>query len=141
VPRRALLLVPALALTASITACAGSDPAPETAPPATRPSSPAASLAPSPTPSPKSDALVVEIDYAGGKVTGAEQRVPVKLGQQVVLRFTSDVTEEIHVHGYDLYADLVPGQPAEIAFKATLPGSWEVELHDAGKPLYQLRVS
>ena len=144
--RRALLLAPAFALTATLTACAGSDPAPESATPppaAAEPSGPAVSLAPtpSPTPSPKSDAVVVEVEYAGGKATGADQRVPVKLGQQVVLRFTSDVAEEIHVHGYDLYADLVPGQQAEIAFKATLPGSYEVELHDAGRPLYQLRVS
>ena len=63
------------------------------------------------------------------------------LGEQVVLRFTSDVVEEIHVHGYDLYTDLVPGQPAEISFTADIPGSFEVELHEAGRPLFQLRVA
>jgi heme/copper-type cytochrome/quinol oxidase subunit 2 len=49
--------------------------------------------------------------------------------------------EEIHVHGYDLYADLVPGQTAQLAFTADLPGSYEVELHKAGRPLFQLRVA
>jgi hypothetical protein len=134
----------ALALSLSLAACAGQDPAPESAPPpsapaATQPAAPSA--APSSVPSPTPSGKIVEVTYAGGEVTGAPSRVPVKLGERVVLRFTSDVTEEIHVHGYDLYADLVPGQPAEIAFVADLPGSYEVELHDAAKPLYQLRVS
>ena len=110
-------------------------PAPSTA----APSAPASSAAPAPSPSPS--ATVVEVTYAGGKVTGADARVSVKLGEKVVLRFTSDVAEEIHVHGYDLYADLVPGTPAEIAFTADIPGSFEVELHEAGRPLYQLRVA
>jgi heme/copper-type cytochrome/quinol oxidase subunit 2 len=81
------------------------------------------------------------VTFAGGKITGVEPRVAVKVGEQVVLRVTSDVVEEIHVHGYDLYADLVPGQPAQLAFKADLPGSYEVELHEAGRPLFQLRVA
>ena len=101
--------------------------------PGPAPSAVASSAAPAPT--------VVEVTYAGGKVTGPGPRVEVARGERVVLRFTSDVVEEIHVHGYDLYADLVPGQPAQIAFTADLPGSYEVELHEAGRPLYQLRVS
>ena len=111
------------------------DPAPTSAPPSAAPSS----AAPAPSPSPT--ATVVEVTYAGGKVSGVDARVPVKLGEQVVLRFTSDVAEEIHVHGYDLYTDLAPGTPAEIAFVADIPGSFEVELHEAGRPLFQLRVA
>lgn len=118
---------------------AGSDPA-DTAVPA--PASPVPALtSAAPAPSPTPTATVIEVTYAGGEVSGVDQRVAVKLGEQVVLRFTSDVTEEIHVHGYDLYADLAPGQPAEIAFKADLPGAYEVELHEAGRPLFQLRVA
>lgn len=111
------------------------DPAPTSA----APSAAATSAAPAPSPSPTG--TVVEVTYAGGQVTGVDPRVSVTLGEQVVLRFTSDVVEEIHVHGYDLYADLVPGVPAEIAFTADIPGSFEVELHEAGRPLFQLRVA
>jgi len=100
-----------------------------------------ATAAPSPAPSPSPSGTVVEVTYAGGQVTGVGPRVPVKLGEQVVLRFTSDVVEEIHVHGYDLYADLTPGQTEEISFTADIPGSFEVELHEAGRPLFQLRVA
>ena len=117
---------------------AGSDPDTAVPPP------PPASVipdAPSPSPSPTPTARTLEVTFAGGKVTGVESRVDVAKGEQIVLRITSDVVEEIHVHGYDLYADLVPGQTAQLAFKADLPGSYEVELHDAGRPLFQLRVS
>lgn len=116
------------------------DPAPTSAAPTSAaPSAAATSAAPAPSPSPTG--TVVEVTYAGGQVTGVDPRVSVTLGEQVVLRFTSDVVEEIHVHGYDLYADLVPGVPAEIAFTADIPGSFEVELHEAGRPLFQLRVA
>lgn len=113
------------------------DPAP--APTSAAPSAAATSAAPAPSPSPTG--TVIEVSYAGGQVTGVDPRVNATLGEQVVLRFTSDVEEEIHVHGYDLYTDLAPGVPAEIAFTADIPGSFEVELHEAGRPLYQLRVA
>lgn len=132
-------LVPLLTL-ALLTGCStGTDGAAAPAPTAAAPTAAATSAAPAPSRSPS--ATVVEVTYAGGKVTGAQSRVSVELGERVVLRFTSDVPEEIHVHGYDLYTDLVPGTPAEIAFTADIPGSFEVELHEAGRPLYQLRVA
>lgn len=144
-PRRALLLVPALALTASLTACAGSDPAPESPPPppaaAAEPSASAASLAPSPSPSPTPTAQVIDVTVAGGAVTGVGARVEVGLGEQVVIRVTSDVADEVHLHGYDLKADVAPGGTVEIPFTATIPGGFEVELENSGKTLFQLRVA
>ncbi|MCW2681455.1 MAG: uncharacterized protein JWM62_2856 [Frankiales bacterium] len=122
-----------------LTGCsAGSDPDTAT-PPA--PSVPSSSAPAAPSPSPTPTARTIDVTYAAGEISGVEGRVEVEKGEQLVLRFTSDVVEEIHVHGYDLYADLVPGQPAQIAFTADLPGSYEVELHEAGRPLFQLRVS
>lgn len=136
----ARLLVPAVALSLLVGCSAGSDPqaaAPTPAPTSAAPTATSAAPAPSRPPS----GTVIEVTYQGGQVTGVEQRVPVKLGERVVIRVTSDVTEEIHVHGYDLYVDLAPGTPGEVAFEAELPGTWEVELHDAGRPLFQLRVA
>lgn len=127
------LLVAVVLLLAGCSSGSGPDAA---APPAgALPDAPAASSSPTPT------ARTLEVTFAGGKVSGVDSRVEVSKGEQLVLRVTSDVVEEIHVHGYDLYADLVPGQPAQLVFVADLPGSYEVELHDAGRPLFQLRVS
>jgi hypothetical protein len=77
----------------------------------------------------------------GGQVSGDGGRVPVAVGEQVTLAITSDTADEVHVHGYDLTADLVPGTPAEITFPATIPGVFEVELHEAGTVLLTLQVS
>ena len=118
----------------------GSDPeaAGPSAPPAAPPSAAApTSAAASPTPSAK----VIEVTYAGGEITGVESQVPVKVGEQVLLRVTSDVAEEIHVHGYDRYADIPAGGTGEVTFTADLAGRWEVELHKAGRPLFTLRVA
>lgn len=132
-------LAPLLALTLLAGCSTGTDDTADPAPTSAAPGAVATSAAPAPSPSPSG--TVVEVDYSGGEVSGVEARVPVKLGERVVLRFTSDVVEEIHVHGYDLYTDLAPGVPAEIAFVADIPGSFEVELHEAGRPLFQLRVA
>jgi hypothetical protein len=80
------------------------------------------------------------VTLAGGQVSGDVGRVPVPAGEQVTLAITSDVADEVHVHGYDLTAALTPGQPTELTFAATIPGVFEVELHDAGTVLLTLQV-
>jgi hypothetical protein len=47
----------------------------------------------------------------------------------------------VHVHGYDLMADVAPGSPARIDFVADVPGVFEVELEDAGTPLFRMAVA
>ena len=72
---------------------------------------------------------------------GDTGRVPVDAGTAVTLVVTSDVADEVHVHGYDVEAELTPDSPAELAFDATVPGVFEVELHEAGTVLLTLQVS
>ena len=129
-------LLTATALVLATGCSAGSDP--DTAAPAA-PAAPSAEASRAASPSPT--ATVIEVTYRGGEVSGVEPRVPVSVGESVVLRVTSDVAEEIHVHGYDLYADIPAGGTGEVAFTADLAGAWEVELHEAGRPMFQLRVS
>ena len=52
----------------------------------------------------------------------------------------SDVADEVHVHGYDLMADVAPGKPVRIEFTANLTGRFEIELEDRGKQIAQLTV-
>lgn len=47
----------------------------------------------------------------------------------MVLKVTSEVTDEMHLHGYDLSKDLVPGQEAVLEFTADQVGKFELELH------------
>jgi heme/copper-type cytochrome/quinol oxidase subunit 2 len=82
----------------------------------------------------------IAVQVAGGQVSGDTGRVPVPVGDQVTLTVTSDVADEVHLHGYDLTAALTPGTPAELTFDATIPGVFEVELHEAGTVLLSLQV-
>lgn len=83
----------------------------------------------------------MQVTYAGGKATGDTGRIKVKPGEQVSLTVTSDVKEEVHIHGVDLHVDLEPGVPVTTTFAEPAPGIYEVELHDAGTVLTRLQVS
>lgn len=62
-----------------------------------------------------------EIDVVSGAVSGGG-RLQVSLGSVVRLVVLADVSDEIHVHGYDLFALVAPGQPATLEFTADIPG-------------------
>jgi hypothetical protein len=86
---------------------------------------------PPPPPGPPPPARV-SIVIRDGLPVGGIRRVTVARGRRVVLRVTSDVSDHVHVHGYDLMQDVGPGQPARIAFRATIPATVEAELEDRG---------
>ena len=46
----------------------------------------------------------------------------------------------MHLHGYDLSADVAPGSPATIQFTADVPGRFEIELEDLGVQIAELEV-
>jgi hypothetical protein len=83
---------------------------------------------------------VIEVRVAGGKVQGGVRRERVQRGETVVLRVVADVTDHVHLHGYDRMADVAPGKPGEIRFTADLPGVWEVELEDRKQQLLTIEV-
>lgn len=80
-----------------------------------------------------------EIEVVSGEVTEGG-RLQAELGSVVRLVVEADVSDEVHVHGYDLFAEVTPGMPATIEFTADIPGVFEVELEDAGLELAQLVV-
>lgn len=93
------------------------------------------------TSTPSTEAVkVIEVTYAGGQVAGGAQRTTVGLGETVRIRVTSDVADEIHVHTYDVRADVTPGQPAQLELVASIPGRHEVELEKKRKQLLVLEV-
>ena len=87
------------------------------------------------------EGTVVEVKVVGGRPEGGVQRAAIKLGDTVILRVTSDADDEVHVHGYDLELEVGPTRPGELTFEATIPGVFEVELHDAGREILKLEVS
>jgi hypothetical protein len=125
-----------LAVTVAVAGCAGTDAAETSAGSASSP-------APTSTPEAATSAAAeqrIEVVVTGGQVSGDSGRLPVAAGEHVTLVITTDEADEVHVHGYDLAAELSPGQPTEIAFDATIPGVFEVELHETGTQLLSLQV-
>ncbi|MEV0820125.1 hypothetical protein [Nonomuraea rubra] len=88
-------------------------------------------------PSGRTDA---EITIAGGRVHPPPGWLEVAKGRQVSITVTSDVADEVHVHGYDLAAELRPGVPATVRFTADLTGVFQVETHGSKLVLTQLAV-
>ena len=136
--RRSLLL-PAVTL-ALLTACGTEVPAPAGSPVASAPTS-TASLPAVAAPTPSPSVRVIDVSVAGGSVTGPGSRVEAALGEDLVIRVTSDMADEVHVHGYDERAEVPAGGTVEIPFTADIPGGFEVELEGTGQLLFQLRVA
>ncbi|MEM9650534.1 MAG: hypothetical protein AAGA65_00470 [Actinomycetota bacterium] len=85
--------------------------------------------------------VVIEASLSDGDLTIDERRFQVDEGQTVGVIFTSDEADEIHVHGYDILADVGPGVTADLAFLADSPGTFEVEIEGTGRFLFEIQVS
>jgi hypothetical protein len=68
-------------------------------------------------------------------------RRSVDQGAQVAIFVTANTSDEVHVHGYDLKANVAPGKSASIRFRADVPGRFEIELESAGKQIAELTVN
>ena len=66
--------------------------------------------------------------------------VSVTEGNHVNLQITSDHPIELHLHGYDLEKEVAPGEPAELAFDATITGRFAIEDHNTETELGVLLV-
>jgi len=156
-PRTAITrTAPALAVLALTAACAGTAPsattttAPPAAPATSSPVpglSPSASSAPSPSAgsttasaSPTSSVQELEIEVSGSKVTGDTGTVDVRKGQPVRVTVTSDVADEVHVHGADVSKDVEAGGTVVLEFTQQAAGRFEVELEGARRVLTRLQV-
>jgi hypothetical protein len=95
----------------------------------------------SPTPSASADPerTVIDVTYRDGSVQGPS-RFTATQGDRLRIVVRADVSDEVHLHGYDLKADVAPGDPARIDLVANAAGVFEVELEDAGTLLFRLEI-
>lgn len=92
-----------------------------------------------PPPPPAAEVVRARITIGADGPSGV-QRIVAEQGQRVILSVESQVSDHVHVHGYDLIADVAPGRPATIRFRADIPGRFEIELEDRHVQIAQLRV-
>jgi hypothetical protein len=84
---------------------------------------------------------IVRVTVVDGAPKGGIVRETVSKGDRVALVVTSDVADEIHLHGYDISRDVRAGGTARIVFTASIPGRFEVELEERGVPIADLTVN
>jgi len=80
------------------------------------------------------------IDIRGGKPAGGIKKLNYTKGDQVRFRVNSDVSDEIHVHGYDLHKDVTAGGTVSFAFKGSIEGRFVVELEGHKEQIAELDV-
>jgi hypothetical protein len=57
-----------------------------------------------------------------------------------VLVVRTDSGEAVHLHGYNIEKEIVPGQPLRLPFTANIAGRFELELHPTDTLLAVLEV-
>lgn len=86
-------------------------------------------------------AEVARIKVEDGVKTEGLDTLSVRVGDTVRFEVEADVADEIHVHGFDLHFDTVPGQEVLVEFVAEATGIFEIELEAAGLHLLDLEVT
>jgi hypothetical protein len=93
-----------------------------------------------PPPPPPPAVEIIRIQIRGGNVLGERPRPRIDRGERVRLIVGADITDHVHLHGYDIMRDVSPGHPAVIRFRATTPGRFEVELEDRSLQIAVIEV-
>jgi plastocyanin len=114
--------------------------APASSPPRTSTSQTSPSPTPADTPPASADVPEIEVQIVDGAVQTEANTVEVAPGEAIRIAVTSDVDDELHVHGVDQTAVLVAGEPTTLELVFDEPGVFEVETHDGGLLLLQLSV-
>lgn len=76
-----------------------------------------------------------------GKPVGGVRQLTYEKGDQIRFKVESDVSDEIHVHGYDIMKDVEAGGSVSFDFPATIEGGFEAELEGRGEQIIELTVN
>ena len=76
-----------------------------------------------------------------GKPVGGIADLTYNQGDQIRFKVDSDVSDEVHVHGYDIMKDVKAGGSVSFDFPATIEGIFEAELENRKEQIIQLTVN
>jgi hypothetical protein len=82
----------------------------------------------------------IQIEVKGGMPVGGIRDITVSKGDRVRFSVSSDVADEIHVHGYDFMRDVPAGGTVRFDFPAKIDGSFEIELEKRKEQIASLKV-
>jgi hypothetical protein len=73
-----------------------------------------------------------EISIRDRRVEASASTIRVKRGETVQLRWRTDEAVSLHVHGYDLRANLAAGASESMRFEAGIAGRFPITAHEFG---------
>jgi hypothetical protein len=76
-----------------------------------------------------------------GKPVGGIKQLEYNAGDQIRFEVTSDVADEVHVHGYDLMQNVPAGGTVSFDFPAEIEGIFEAELEGRKEQIAEIRVN
>jgi hypothetical protein len=83
---------------------------------------------------------VFAFEVSDGKVTKKPEHFEVMQGDDIVITVLADISDEVHLHGYDISTGLTAGSTARLTFNAETAGRFEIELEEAKITLGFLEV-
>ncbi|MDD7966159.1 hypothetical protein [Actinomycetospora lemnae] len=83
---------------------------------------------------------VVSVLFEQGRLARKSAQVEVERGSTVLLAVSTDVADEIHLHGYERLTPTSPGDRAVLLFRADRPGVFTAELERSGVGLLEVAV-
>jgi len=84
---------------------------------------------------------VTTITIKNGKPVGGIAQLTYNEGEQVRFKVDSDVSDEVHMHGYDIMKDVKAGGSVSFDFPATIEGVFEAELEGRKEQIVELTVN
>lgn len=84
---------------------------------------------------------ITTIVIKNGKPVGGIADLTYNKGERVRFKVDSDVSDEIHVHGYDIMKDVEAGGSVSFDFPATIEGIFEVELEERVEQIVEITVN
>ncbi len=84
---------------------------------------------------------VTTIVIKNGKPVGGIAQLTYDKGERVRFKVDSDVSDEIHMHGYDIMEDVKAGGSVSFDFPATIEGVFEAELEGRKEQILELTVN
>jgi hypothetical protein len=84
---------------------------------------------------------VTTIVIKHGKPVGGIADLTYNKGEQVRFKVDSDVSDEVHMHGYDIMKDVKAGGSVSFDFPASIEGVFEAELEGRKEQILELTVN
>jgi hypothetical protein len=94
-----------------------------------------------PEPKEPAEPEIPEIEIKDGEPVGGVQQIEVTRGDELRINISTDAADELHLHGFEVYLDIVSGKANELVVEnADIDGVFELESHSTGAVFAEISV-